>query len=164
MALFLRKLLRIGELSDALRAETEAEGILFLAEYVPVTRRFSGAIPGKRATGSVSSYAGSVVLTDQRALATLATLPKLAGLAVDQPWSAPQNGPVKAELSAKGLMIEADLGAIGSRRYGHFEGQLSLHYKVAIPEDVLARLPRRSLAFDVGPEYVFRAVGVQYHP
>ncbi|MBU8819038.1 hypothetical protein [Mycolicibacterium goodii] len=164
MALFLRKLLRIGELPDALRAETEAEGVLFLAEYVPVTRRFSGAIPGKRASGSVSSYAGSVVLTDHRALATLATLPKLAGRTVDQPWSAPQNGAVRAELSAEGLMIEADLGDVDSRRYGHFEGQLSLHYKVAIPEDVLARLPRRSLAFDVGPEYVFRAVGVQYHP
>jgi hypothetical protein len=25
-------------------------------------------------------------------------------------------------------------------------------------------LPRRSLAFDVPPEYVFRAVGVPYHP
>lgn len=59
MALFLRKLLRIGELPDALRAEAEAEGVLFLAEYVPVTRRFSGAIPGKRAANSVSSYAGS---------------------------------------------------------------------------------------------------------
>ena len=43
-------------------------------------------------------------------------------------------------------------------------GQLSLHYKDAIPEDVLMRLPRRSLAFDVPPEYVFRAVGVPYHP
>lgn len=164
MALFLRKLLRIGELPDALRAEAEAEGVLLLAEYVPVTRRFSGAIPGKRAANSVSSYAGSVMLTEQRALATLATLPKLAGRTVDQPWSAPQNGAVTAELSAHGLVIEADLARVDGHRYGHFEGHLSLHYKVAIPEDVLARLPRRSLAFDVGPEYVFRAVGVQYHP
>jgi hypothetical protein len=29
---------------------------------------------------------------------------------------------------------------------------------------VLAMLPRRSLAFDVPPEYVFRAVGVTYSP
>jgi len=26
------------------------------------------------------------------------------------------------------------------------------------------RVPRRSLAFDVPPEFVFRAVGVPYHP
>jgi hypothetical protein len=29
---------------------------------------------------------------------------------------------------------------------------------------VLMRVPRRSLAFDVPPEFVFRAVGVPYHP
>jgi hypothetical protein len=28
----------------------------------------------------------------------------------------------------------------------------------------LARLPRRSLAYDVPPEFIFRAVGVPYHP
>jgi hypothetical protein len=39
-------------------------------------------------------------------------------------------------------------------------GHLSLHYKDSIPEDELMRLPRRSLAFDVPPEYVLRAVGV----
>jgi hypothetical protein len=39
-------------------------------------------------------------------------------------------------------------------------GHLSLHYKDSIPEDVLMRLPRRSLAFDVPPKYVLRAVGV----
>ncbi len=41
-----------------------------------------------------------------------------------------------------------------------FDGHLSLNYKTEIPEDVLMRLPRRSLAFEVPPEYVLRAVGV----
>lgn len=59
MALILRKLMHIGALPEGLRAEAEAEGILFLAEYVPVTRRFTGAIPGKRSAGSVASYAGA---------------------------------------------------------------------------------------------------------
>ena len=45
MAVFLRKLLRIGGLPDELRAEVEAEGIIHLAEYVSVTRRFSGRSP-----------------------------------------------------------------------------------------------------------------------
>ncbi|MGV0811145.1 hypothetical protein ABQF34_04240 [Mycolicibacterium boenickei] len=160
MALFLRKLMRIGGLPDDLRAETEAEGILFLAEYVPVTRRFTGTIPGKRSAGSVASYAGSVVLTNYRALATMSTLPKLAGRSIDQAWSAPQIGAMRAELTPTGITIEADVAEIDPR----CRGQLSLHYKTAIPDEVLAQLPRRSLAFDVGPEYVFRAVGVPYHP
>jgi hypothetical protein len=160
MALFLRKLLRIGGLPDELRAEAEAEGILFLAEYVPVTRRFTGTIPGKRSAGSVASYAGSLVLTNHRALATMSTMPKLAGRSIDQAWSAPQDGAVKAQLTATGLTLEADLAEVDPR----CEGQLSLHYKTDIPDDVLTRLPSRSLAFDVPPEYLFRAIGVPYHP
>ncbi|MDH6198525.1 hypothetical protein M2272_005184 [Mycobacterium frederiksbergense] len=160
MALFLRKLMHIGGLPDGLRAEAAAEGILFLAEYVPVTRRFTGSIPGMRSAHSIASYAGSLILTEYRALATMATLPKLAGRTVDQPWSAPQLGAVQAEFTPAGLTVQADLPAIDPR----FHGQLSLHYKTKIPAEVLMRLPCRSVAFDVGPEYVFRAVGVPYHP
>lgn len=160
MAVILRKLLRIGGLPDELRAEVESEGIIYLAEYVPVTRRFSGKIPGKRAQGNVASYVGSLVLTNRRVLATLSTVPKLAGRTIDQPWSAPQSGTVTAELSEAGLHIEVNINAVDPR----CEGQLSLQYKTAIPADIIGRLPRRSLAFDVPPEYVFRAVGVPYHP
>ena len=160
MAVFLRKLLRIGGLSDELRAEIEAEGVLYLAEYVPVTRRFSGKIPGKRAHGDVSSYVGSLALTNQRALGTLSSVPKLAGRTIDQPWSAEQSGTVTADFSEGGLHLEVDISGVDPR----CEGQLSLQYKTPIPPDVLTRLPRVSLAFDVPPEYVFRAVGVPYHP
>jgi hypothetical protein len=160
MAVFVRKLLRIGKLPDEIRAEVEAEGILHLAEYVSVVRRFSGRIPGKRSTGNIASYVGSLVLTNQRVLATLSSVPKLAGRTIDQRWDAPQAGTVKAELSESGLLLDVDINAVDAR----CTGQLSLRYKEAIPADVLARLPRRSLAFDVPPEYVFRAVGVPYHP
>jgi hypothetical protein len=160
MAVFLRKLLRIGKLPDEMRAEVETEGVIHIAEYVPVTRRFSGRVPGKRSAGSVASYVGSLVLTNRRVLATLSTVPKLAGRTIDQRWDAPQGGAVKAELSATGLLIEVNIAEVDQR----CSGQLSLHYKDAIPEDVLMRLPRRSLAFDVPPEYVFRAVGVPYDP
>jgi len=160
MAVFLRKLLRIGGLPGELRAQIEAEGVLYLAEYVPVTRRFSGKIPGKRAHGNVSSYVGSLALTNQRVLATLSSVPKLAGRTIDQPWTAPQSGTVTADLSEAGLHLEVNINAVDPR----CEGQLSLQYKSPIPPEVLARLPRVSLAFDVPPEYVFRAVGVPYHP
>ena len=160
MAVFLRKLLRIGKLPDEMRAEVEAEGIIHLAEYVSVTRRFSGRVPGKRSAGSIASYAGSLVLTNERVLATLSTMPKLAGRTIDQRWDAPQEGAVKAELSETGLLLDVNVAEVDPRCTGH----LSLHYKVDFAEDVLMRLPRRSLAFDVPPEYVFRAVGVPYHP
>jgi hypothetical protein len=160
MAVFLRKLLRIGKLPGELRAELEAEGIIHLAEYVPVTRRFTGKVPGKRSTGSVASYVGSLALTNQRVLGTLSSVPKLAGRTIDQRWDSPQVGSVKAEISETGLTLDVDLAAVDPR----FTGRLSLHYKDAILRDVLMRLPRRSLEFDVPPEYVFRAVGVPYDP
>lgn len=160
MAVFLRKLLRIGGLPAELRAEVEAEGVIYVAEYTPVTRRFSGKIPGKRAHGNVASYVGSLALTNQRVLGTLSTVPKLAGRTIDQPWGAPQSGTVTADISEAGLHLEVNISAVDPR----CEGQLSLQYKTPIPPEVLARLPRRSLAFDVPPEYVFRAVGVPYHP
>jgi hypothetical protein len=79
MPVFVRKLFGIGKLPDDLRAEVDTEGVIYLADYVPVTRRFSGAIPGLRSAHSVASYVGSLVFTSQRVLATLSSLPKLAG-------------------------------------------------------------------------------------
>ncbi|MCT7658765.1 hypothetical protein [Mycobacterium deserti] len=160
MAVFLRKLLRIGGLPAELRAEVEAEGIIHLAEYVPVTRRFTGKIPGKRSKGNVSSFVGSLVITDMRVLATLSSVPKLAGRTIDQRWDLEQSGTVTAELSESGLHLDVDIAAVDPR----FSGELSMHYKEPIPADMLRRLPRRSLAFNVPPEYVFRAVGVPYDP
>jgi len=160
MAVFLRKLLRIGGLPEDLRAEVHGEGIIYLAEYVPVTRRFSGRIPGKRANGNVSSYVGSLVLTNQRILATLSSVPKLAGRTIDQRWDTTQSGTVTADISEAGLHLEVDINAVDPR----CDGELSLQYKSPLSTDVLAMVPRRSLAFDVPPEYVFRAVGVPYHP
>ncbi|WP_137144347.1 hypothetical protein [Mycolicibacterium sp. CR10] len=160
MAVLLRKLLRIGRLPSELRAEVEAEGILFIAEYVAVTRRFRGAVPGLRSSGSIASYVGALVLTNERVLGTLSSVPKLAGRTIDLRWDAPQSGPVKAEISATGLTLDVDVAAVDPR----CSGELSLHYKEDIPADVLGRLPRRSLAFDVPAEFIFRAVGVPYHP
>jgi hypothetical protein len=156
MAVFLRKLLRVGGLPAELRTQVDAEGIIYLAEYLPVTRRFSGSVPGKKAKTDISSYVGSLVITSQRVMGTLSSVPKLAGRTIDQRWDAPQDGPVKVDISNTGMHIEVDIGEVDPK----FNGHLSLNYKTSIPEDVLIRLPRRSLAFEVPPEYVLRAVGV----
>jgi hypothetical protein len=160
MAVFVRKWFGIGKLPAEMRAHLEAEGLIYLAEYVAVTRRFSGVIPGLRASGSISSYAGSLAFTSQRVLGTLSVVPKLAGRAIDVRWNEGQGGAAAVEISSTGLQLDLDVADVDPK----FSGHLSLHYKDAIPEDVLTRLPRRSLAFDVPPEYVFRAVGVTYRP
>ncbi|MGV0836220.1 hypothetical protein [Mycolicibacterium thermoresistibile] len=160
MAVFLRKLLRIGKLPAELRRELDREGVLHLTEYVAVTRRFSGKIPGIRSPGTVASYVGSLAITNERVLATLSSLPKLAGRIVDQRWNAAQAGAAVAEISAEGLEVRLDLSDVDPA----WEGQLSLHYKDDIPQQVLDRLPHRTLAFDVPPEFVFRTVGVPYDP
>jgi hypothetical protein len=108
----------------------------------------------------VASYSGSLVFTSERVLATLSMLPKLAGPTVNVRWDAPQAGAAKVEISATGLQVDVDVAGVDDK----FGGELSLHYKTAIPADVLGNLPRLSLAFDMPPEYVFRAVGVTYSP
>lgn len=160
MAVFVRRLFGIGKLPDDLHAQLEAEGLIYLADYVAVTRRFRGAIPGVRAPRSVASYSGSLAFTSERALATLSMLPKLAGPTVDVRWDAPQTGAAKVQISSAGLHVAVDVAEVDKK----FSGELSLHYKAAISADVLAGLPRRSLAFEMPPEYVFRAVGVTYSP
>jgi hypothetical protein len=160
MPVFVRRLFGIGKLPADVRAKVEAEGLIYFADYVAVTRRFSGAIPGLRSAHSVASYVGSVALTSQRVLATLSSLPKLAGPTVDVRWDAAQSGAATAELASTGLQVDIDVSQVDES----FTGHLSLHYKIAIPGDVLAGLPRRSLSFDMPPEYVFRAVGVTYRP
>lgn len=160
MAVFLRKLLRIGRLPDEMRAQADAEGMLQLSEFVPVTRRFTGSIPGKRASGSVSGYTGALALTRERVLATLSTVPGLAGRTVDQRWDARDGGPVRLDVASDGLHFEVDVARVDPR----CRGRLSLHYKTDIPDHVLAELPARSLEFSVPPEWVFRAVGVPYRP
>ncbi|SPM29299.1 hypothetical protein [Mycobacterium terramassiliense] len=160
MAVFVRRLFGIGKLPADLHAQVEAEGLIYLADYVAVTRRFSGTIPGVRSPHSVASYAGSLVFTSERVLATLSMLPKLAGPTVDARWDGPQTGAAKVEISSTGVQVDVDVAEVDPK----FSGELSLHYKAAVPDEVLAELPRRSLAFDMPPEYVFRAVGVTYSP
>jgi hypothetical protein len=149
-------MLRIGKLPADMRAAVEAEGILYSAEFVPVTFRFSGSVPGMVAKGNIRSYVGALVLTPQRVLGTLSTVPKLAGRAIDQRWDAPREGAVKAQISETGLVIDADISQVDPG----FSGHLSLNYKTTIPEAVLTTIPTRSLTFDVPREWVLRAVGV----
>lgn len=160
MAVYVRRLLGIGKLPEDLHAQVEAEGLLYLADYVAVTRRFSGVIPGVRLPHGVAYYTGSLAFTRQRILATLSMLPKLAGVTVDARWDSAPGGAAIAEISAAGLAVHVDVSRIDEK----FSGELSLLYKTEIPADVLSGLPTRSLAFHMSPDCIVRAVGVTYSP
>jgi hypothetical protein len=156
MAVFLRKMLGIGKLPADLRAEVETENLIHLAEFVPITFRFTGSVPGKVSNGNIRSYVGALVITSQRVMGTLSTVPRRAGRAIDARWDAEGEGPVHAELSESGLVLDVDVSKVDPA----FSGRLSLTYKNAIPEAVLTTIPRRSLTFAVPREWVLRAVGV----
>jgi hypothetical protein len=157
MAVFLRKLLGIGKLPDDMLAEVEAEGLLHLAEFVPVTFRFSGHVPGKTAKGNIRSYVGALALTNRRVLGTLSSVPKKAGRSVDYQWNESAGSMVKATLAEGGLTLDVpDISVVDPS----FHGSVSLHYKTPLSPEVLMRLPQRSFAFDVPPKFVYSVCGV----
>ncbi|GAB4941829.1 hypothetical protein MAHJHV51_52690 [Mycobacterium avium subsp. hominissuis] len=68
MAVFVRRLFGIGKVDKAFRLDlgmqVDAEGLIYLADYVAVTRRFSGTIPGVRLPHSVASTRSEVNTSD----------------------------------------------------------------------------------------------------
>lgn len=157
MAVFLRKMLGIGGLPEDMRSQVDAEGVLFLAEFVPVTYRFAGKVPGKVAKGNLSSYVGALALTRRRVLGTLSSVPNKATRTVDHEWNAPGGSMITATLDESGLTLSgADLSDIDPT----FAGSVSLHYKTPLPAEVLAQLPEREFTFDVPPKFVYSVCGV----
>jgi hypothetical protein len=160
VAVILRRLLRIGGLPGAMRRQVEAEGIIHLAEYVSVVVRFTGRVPGRIQKGNVRPYVGSLVLTNRRVLGTVSIIPGVAGRSIDLPWTQAHTGVVKGTLSEEGLLLAIDdISQIDPS----FSGTFSLKYKAALPQDVLARVPTRLLAFDVPPKWILSAIAVPVH-
>src|SRR5882757_8743344 len=157
MPVLLSKRVGIGEVPDDMQAAVEAEGVIHLAEFVPVTFRFSGHVPGKTAKGNIRSYVGALALTNKRVLGTLSSVPKKAGRAVDHQWNDAAGSMVMATLDDGGLTLEVpDISVVEPS----FSGSLSLHYKTPLSQEVLMRLPQRSFAFDVPPKFVYSTCGV----
>jgi hypothetical protein len=157
MAVLLRKMLGIGKLPDDMRAQLDSEGLIHLAEFVPVTFRFSGKVPGKTAKGNIRSYVGALALTQLRVLGTLSSVPKKAGRAVDHQWNHASGSMVQATLDESGLTLDIpDISVVEPT----FSGSLSLHYKAPLSQEVLMQLPQRSFAFDAPPKFVYSACGV----
>lgn len=157
MVVILRKMLGIGKLPDDMLTEVQTEGLLHLAEFVPVTFRFSGRVPGKTAKGNIRSYVGALALTKRRVLGTLSSVPNKAGRSVDHQWDDAAGSMVKATLDESGLTLDVpDISVVEPS----FHGSVSLHYKTPLSDQVLARVPQRSFTFDVPPKFVYSVCGV----
>lgn len=138
MAVLLRKMLGIGKLPDDMRAEVESEGVLHLAEFVPVTFRFTGTVP---AAGTRHAVVGA-------------------------PEGRPRRRPPVARGAR--VHGDGDARRVGTpaRRAGHLRRRSSLHgcgvvaLQGTVVVDVLTQLPQRSFVFDVPPKFVYSIVGV----
>jgi len=161
MAVLLRKMLGIGALPDDKRAELAGENLLHLAEFVPVTFRFSGNVPGKVAKGNLRSYVGALAFTDRRLLGTLSSGPKKSAKTIDRAWSAEPGTMVHASIDSSGVRLDVpDISLIGRC----FTGSMSLRYKTPLPDSLLDQLPTRELVFDVPQKYVYLACGIPRPP
>jgi hypothetical protein len=132
----LRNLTEIGKLPADLRAELEAEGVIFTIGKVGVSRRFSGHVPGVYSASGISRYSGGFGFSQARVVATF---------------------PARATITNKGLEIEIDLHGVDPA----FSGSLKLNYRKTIPDGVLGKLPATSLRYRVEPSFVYRAAGVR---
>lgn len=157
MPSFFSRFVRVGRLPEPLRAQLAPEGIVHVAERIHVTQRFSGSAPGVHSSLSVNRQMGLAVFTRERLYVLLPTVPRLKGPAIDRRWDDPKDGPVRVEIAESGVGMDIDIGHVDPR----FRGHLSLRFKTSLPDDVLAALPSRSLAFGVPPDYVFHLLGVR---
>lgn len=153
---FLRNLSEIGKLPAALRDELDAEGIIFSAGKVGVSRHFGGHVPGVYSASGVSRYTGAFAFTAARVVATLPARGDANLRSIDCPWNNAK-GPARATITGKGLKLEIDLHGVDPA----FSGSMRLNYKKKIPDEVLETLPATTLRFPVQPVFVYRAAGVR---
>jgi hypothetical protein len=147
---------KFSNVPAALREQIEAEGALFIADKVGVSKRFSGHVLGVYSAAGVSRYRGAFCFSTARIVATFPTSGDANLRSIDCSWDV-DDGPATASISEKGLLIEIDLRRVDAA----FSGTMKLNYKRKISDEVLAALPTRTLAFPVKPTFVYRAAGVR---
>jgi len=139
-----------------LREQLEAEGLIFLAHNVGVSRHFSGHVPGVFSASGISRYTGAFAFSAARIVATFPARGDANLRSIDCAWNT-NEGPAKVTITDTGLRIEIDLHGVDPA----FSGSMKLNYKKKIPDDVLQKLPTTSLRFRVDPVFVYRAAGVR---
>jgi hypothetical protein len=146
----LYRLFGAGKMPAEARATLAAERELFFAEGIRVAIHRRGRVPGAASSGGVNIGTGSFAVTDARVLG-------FRGRAriVHVPFDAATGGPARLTLDETGLHVDFDLDEV----HPSCRGELRVHFREAMPPDVLARLPARELRFPVDPQAVVRLWG-----
>jgi hypothetical protein len=153
---FLRNWPQLTNVPAELREQLDAEGLIFLAHKVGVSRHFSGHVPGVFSASGVSRYTGAFAFSAARVVATFPARGDGKLRSIDCAWDTDE-GPATATITNKGLVI--DIGLHGVDRA--CSGMMKLNYKRKIPDEVLQKLPTTTLRFPVEPVFVYRAAGVR---
>ncbi|MEB3982546.1 hypothetical protein OQ968_14880 [Mycobacterium sp. 663a-19] len=153
---FLRNWPQLSNVPAELREQLEAEGLVFLAPRVGVSRHFSGHVPGVFSAAGVSRYTGAFAFSAARIVATFPARGDTNLRSIDCAWDT-DSGPATATITNKGLVIDIELHGVDRA----CSGKMKLNYKRKIPDEVLQRLPTTSLRFRVDPAFVYRAAGVR---
>ena len=152
----LRNVSQLSNVPAELREQLEAEGLIFLAHKVGVSRRFGGHVPGVYSAAGVARYMGAFAFSAARIVATFPARGDSNLRSIDCSWDT-NRGPAVATITDKGLQIAIDLHGVDTA----FSGTMKLNYKKKIPDEVLEKLPTTTLRFPVEPVFVYRAAGVR---
>jgi hypothetical protein len=146
----------IGKLPAEIREQLDAEGVIFTAGKVGISKHFSGHVPGVFSASGVSRYSGGFGFSAARIVATFPARGDANLRSIDCSWDS-NKGPATATITSKGLVIDIALHGVDPA----FSGTMKLNYKKKIPDEVLQQLPTSTLHFSVEPVFVYRAAGVR---
>jgi hypothetical protein len=153
---FLHNLSEIGKLPAELREELDAEGVIFTAGKVAVSRHFSGHVPGVYSASGVSRYSGGFGFSNARVIATFPTRGRRQAAGHRLPLGHRQG---------TGARDHHDERPTDRNRFTRSRSRLfrldEAELQKKIPADVLGQLPATVLRFRVEPVFVYRAAGVR---
>lgn len=152
----MRRWPRYSNVTKQLREQLDAEGIIFMAARVRVSRSFSGHVPDVYSPAGVARYRGMFAFSEDRIVATFPTGDDPFLRAIDCAWN-PEPGPAIATISSDGLVIEIELGEVDHV----FSGTMKLVYRHEVPDAVLQTLPATTVKYRLEPMFVYRAAGVR---
>jgi len=91
----------IGKLPAEIREQLDAEGVIFTAGKVGISKHFSGHVPGVFSASGVSRYSGGFGFSAARIVATFPARGDANLRSIDCSWDS-NKGPATATITSKG--------------------------------------------------------------
>jgi hypothetical protein len=143
------RLFNIGTMPEKLRAEIEADEVLFVGEGISVTVRRHGKAPGY-CGGATGMFSGAFAVTKRRIIASISS-----SVMVDAPYDGSGASKAMATLTEEGLSVSID-ASINPQ----CSGEIEMTFKQKLSADNLARFPQKRVPFNFPPDLVPKMFGV----